>query len=152
MKLLWFMNDVLVIKSSRLGDRGAFDSRHSQYFERGLMTEFLAYRLTSTIRDNIQVYNLPKFDGHHKRAQPKVLQDHIAEIEVFSRKCHELVVVKLLKLFAIILELPDEDQLVKDHVYDVKGEDHLRYMHYKARSPEENEAVGELYTPGHTVS
>ena len=58
--------------------------------------------------------------------------------------------MKLLKLFAIMLELPDEDQLVREHQYDVKGEDHLRYMHYKARSAEENAQVGELYTPGHT--
>ena len=100
--------------------------------------------------DNVQVYNLPKFDGYHERAQPPVLRDHIKEIERFSRKCHSEVVVKLLRLFAIILELPDEDQLVKDHEYDVKGEDHLRYMHYAARSPELNAQVGELYSPGHT--
>lgn len=98
----------------------------------------------------MQVYNLPKFDGYHERAQPPVLQNHIKEIEAFSRKCHDQVVVKLLRLFAIILELPDEDQLVKDHEYDVKGEDHLRYMHYAARSPEVNKQVGELYSPGHT--
>ncbi|KAK0701927.1 hypothetical protein B0T26DRAFT_682022 [Lasiosphaeria miniovina] len=48
------------------------------------------------------------------------------------------VVVKLLRLFALLLELPDEDQLVRNHLYD-KGEDHLRYMHYAARSAEENE-------------
>lgn len=106
--------------------------------------------MTETVKDNVQVYNLPKFDGYHKRAQPAVLQNHIKEIEAFSRKCHEEVVVKLLRLFAIILELPDEEQLVKEHVYDVKGEDHLRYMHYAARSPELNAQVGELYSPGHT--
>lgn len=58
--------------------------------------------------------------------------------------------MKLLKLFAIFLGLPDEDQLVREHQYDVKGEDHLRYMHYAARSQEENKKVGELYSPGHT--
>jgi isopenicillin N synthase-like dioxygenase len=107
-------------------------------------------KLTETITDNVQVYNLPKFDGHHERPHPSVLQDNIEEIEAFSRKCHNEVVVKLLRLFAIILELPDEDQLVRDHEYDVKGEDHLRYMHYKARTPEENRQVGELYAAGHT--
>lgn len=79
-----------------------------------------------------------------------MIQDHIEEIETFSRKCHDLVVVKLLRLFAIMLELEDEDQLVKEHQYDVKGEDHLRYMHYQARSPELNKEVGELYSAGHT--
>lgn len=59
---------------------------------------------------------------------------------------------------------------MRDHQYDVKGEDHLRYMHYAARSVEESmyltarrhhghkadqeqfadKKVGELYSPGHT--
>ncbi|KAH8771608.1 hypothetical protein F5883DRAFT_456191 [Diaporthe sp. PMI_573] len=106
--------------------------------------------LGNGIKDNVQVYNIPKFDGFHKRKQPPVLEENIQEIEAFSRKCHEEVVVKLLKLFAIFLELPDEDQLVREHQYDVKGEDHLRYMHYAARSQEDNKKVGELYSPGHT--
>ncbi|KAJ5669565.1 Clavaminate synthase-like protein [Penicillium macrosclerotiorum] len=106
--------------------------------------------LGNGIKDNVQVYNIPKFDGYHQRQQPPVLSDHIAEIEDFSRKCHTEVVEKLLRLFAILLELPDEDQLVRDHQYDVQGEDHLRYMHYAARSAEENEKVGSLYSPGHT--
>ncbi|KAK3376196.1 hypothetical protein B0T24DRAFT_591877 [Lasiosphaeria ovina] len=102
------------------------------------------------VKDNIQVYNIPKFDGFHPRAQPAVIQEHIEEVEAFSRKCHSEVVVKLLRLFAILLELPDEDQLVRDHLYDVKGEDHLRYMHYAARSADENSKVGDLYAAGHT--
>ncbi|OTB00322.1 hypothetical protein M426DRAFT_237690 [Hypoxylon sp. CI-4A] len=106
--------------------------------------------LGNGIKDNVQVYNIPKFDGYHQRKQPPVLEANIKEIESFSRKCHDEVVVKLLRLFAILLELPDEDQLVRDHQYDVKGEDHLRYMHYASRSIEENNKVGDLYSPGHT--
>lgn len=45
------------------------------------------YRLVDGIKDNVQVYNIPKFDGHHLRQQPKVLQDNIEEIERFSRVC-----------------------------------------------------------------
>ncbi|KAJ5170442.1 uncharacterized protein N7500_003225 [Penicillium coprophilum] len=121
--------------------------------ERG---EYNSYRpagqriLGNGVKDNVQVYNIPKFDGHHERPQPFVLTENIKEIEIFSRKCHTEVVEKLLRLFAILLELPDEDQLVRDHQYDVKGEDHLRYMHYAARSAEDNKKVGELYSPGHT--
>ncbi|KAK4890328.1 hypothetical protein LTR27_010971 [Elasticomyces elasticus] len=107
-------------------------------------------QLKDNIKDNIQVYNLPKYDGYHKRAQPPVLQDHIAEIEDFSRACQTKVVEKLLVLIAIMLELPDENQLVEQHKYNDRGEDHLRYMHYAARSIEENRAVGDLYSPGHT--
>ncbi|KAI1866165.1 uncharacterized protein JN550_007854 [Neoarthrinium moseri] len=96
-------------------------------------------KVANGIKDNIQVYNIPKFDGFHKRQHASVLEQNIEEIEGFSRKCHSEVVVKLLRLFAVLLELPDEDQLVRDHQYDVKGEDHLRYMHYAARNPEENQ-------------
>jgi isopenicillin N synthase-like dioxygenase len=60
------------------------------------------------------------------------------------------VVLKLLRIFAVVLQLPSEDALVKDHACNDKGEDHLRYMHYSARSIEDNVKVGELYTPGHT--
>ncbi|CBF69585.1 hypothetical protein AN9499.2 [Aspergillus nidulans FGSC A4] len=62
------------------------------------------------------------------------------------RKCHTEVVEKLLRLFAILLELPDDDQLVRDHQYDVEGEDHLRYMHYAARGAEENKRAAEIYS------
>ncbi|KAE8309942.1 hypothetical protein BDV41DRAFT_567004 [Aspergillus transmontanensis] len=98
--------------------------------------------LGNGVKDNVQVYNIPKFDGYHQRQQPPILGDHLEEIEAFSRKCHTEVIEKLLRLFAILLELPDEDQLAKDHQYDVKGEDHLRYMHYAARGAEENKIVG----------
>ncbi|KAI9732601.1 MAG: hypothetical protein M1834_003937 [Cirrosporium novae-zelandiae] len=107
-------------------------------------------RLVDDIYDNVEVYNIPKFDGFHERKQPKVLQDHIDEIEAFQRKIHEEVVLKLLRIFAVVLELPDEEQLVKDHFYNERGEDHLRYMFYGHRTPEENKKVGELYSPGHT--
>ncbi|KAK5684326.1 hypothetical protein LTS10_004193 [Elasticomyces elasticus] len=114
------------------------------------LRQLISYGLKDNIKDNIQVYNLPKFDGYHKRAQPPVLQDHIAEIEDFSRACQTKVVEKLLVLIAIMLELPDENQLVEQHKYIDRGEDHLRYMHYAARSIGENRAVGDLYSPGHT--
>lgn len=87
---------------------------------------------------SIQVYNIPKFDGFHPREQPKVLQDNIAEIEKFSRACHSKVVLPLLELFAIVLELSPEatEHLLSSNAYDTEGEDHLRYMHYSARTPE----------------
>lgn len=105
--------------------------------------------LAPGITDNVQVYNIPKFDGRHQRQHPEVLQDSIEEIETFSRKCHSEVVVKLLKLFALLLEV-NEEFFIRDHVYDDFGEDHLRYMHYAARSAEVNAKIGELYVPGHT--
>jgi hypothetical protein len=66
------------------------------------------------------------------------------------QKCHSEVVEKLLRLFAIILELPDEDQLIHDHKYNDRGEDHLYYLHYAARSADENRRAGNHYGLGHT--
>ncbi|KAH6664094.1 putative UPF0676 protein [Halenospora varia] len=56
----------------------------------------------------------------------------------------------LLKLFAIILQLPDEDYLVKQHTYEKKSEDHFRYMLYRKRTPEEWAASGGGLGNGHT--
>ncbi|KAM3538907.1 hypothetical protein ARSEF1564_008175 [Beauveria bassiana] len=120
------------------------EGKHSGYTPAGLRV------LGNGIRDNIQRYKVSKFDGQHEKPQPRVIADNIAEIEAFTRKCHEEVVEKLLRLFAIFLELPDEDQLVRQHQYDINGEDHLDYMHYAARSAEENSKVGNLYSLGHT--
>jgi len=107
-------------------------------------------KLTEGLYSNIELYNIPKFDGFHKREHPQIFQDHIEEIEKFHRTIHEQVVLKLLRIFAIVLELPDEEQLAKGHKYDEKGEDHLRYMLYNKRTPEENQKLSELYVPGHS--
>lgn len=48
---------------------------------------------------------------------------------------------KLLVLFAIVLELPNEDYFAQSHRYDEKSDCHLRYMKYHRRSEEENEAL-----------
>lgn len=60
------------------------------------------------------------------------------------------MVEKLLRPLAIPLEIPFGNQVVNDHRYDVKGEDHLRYINYAAHSPFGNKQVGELCSPGHT--
>jgi isopenicillin N synthase-like dioxygenase len=65
---------------------------------------------------------------------PDLLKAHINEIEVFQRTLHANVVLPLLRLFAIVLQLPDEDYLVKQHTYDKKSEDHFRYMLYYPRT------------------
>lgn len=43
------------------------------------------YSIGNGIKDNIQVYNIPKFDGFHERQQPPVLEDNIKEIETFAK-------------------------------------------------------------------
>jgi isopenicillin N synthase-like dioxygenase len=109
-------------------------------------------RVNQPVKDNIEIYNIPKFtkDFEGKYQQPDLLKAHLPEIEVFSRALHSNVVVPLLRLFAIILQLPDEDYLVKQHTYDKKSEDHFRYMIYHQRTAEEHALSGYGQTTGHT--
>lgn len=71
------------------------------------------------------------------------------EIERFARHIHHSVVHKLLVLFAIVLELP-EDHFTASHRYDARSDCHLRYMKYHARTPEANAALGGVWVKGHT--
>lgn len=70
-------------------------------------------------------------------------------IEGFARHIHDEIVCKLLTLFAIILELP-EDYFLKVHRYDAKSDCHLRYMKYHRRTDSENEKAGGIWSKGHT--
>jgi len=56
---------------------------------------------------------------------------------------------KLLVLFAIVLELP-EDHFLKTHRYEQKSDCHFRYMKYHRRTPEENATLGNVWAKGHT--
>ncbi|ETW83498.1 hypothetical protein HETIRDRAFT_451065 [Heterobasidion irregulare TC 32-1] len=104
---------------------------------------------TEGIRDRVEVYNIPKFNGSFKHQHPKLIQDHIEEIEQFARALHSEVLDRLHVLLAIALELP-EDYFTKIHQYEVKSEDHLRYMKYGKMSPEENQKLGNIWGGGHT--
>ncbi|OAG10873.1 Clavaminate synthase-like protein [Paraphaeosphaeria sporulosa] len=108
--------------------------------------------LVASARDNIEVFNIPKFidDFKGKYNYPALLEAHIDEIEVFQRALHANVVLPLLRLFAIVLQLPDEDYLVKQHTYQKKSEDHFRYMIYYPRTDEEWAAAKNGATGGHT--
>lgn len=109
-----------------------------------------AYKNNS--RDNIEMYNFAKFteDFAGKYDHPDLIKAHLPEIEAFHRALHANVVVPLLRLFAIVLQLPDEDYLVKQHTYEKKSEDHYRYMLYHPRSEEEWAASGYGKGGGHT--
>ncbi|KAI9744923.1 MAG: hypothetical protein M1818_001849 [Claussenomyces sp. TS43310] len=104
------------------------------------------------VTSNIEVFNIPKFtkDFQGRYKQPDLLRAHLPEIETFSRALHSNVVLPLLRLFAIVLQLPDEEYLVRQHTYDTKSEDHFRYMLYHKRTPEEHAASGYGQTTGHT--
>jgi len=121
------------------------------------------------LRDNVEMYNVFKFIPELERSQPKVVQEHRAEIERFQRHIAQDVVQKLLVLIAIVLEMP-EDTLIEGHKYDDVSECHLyvdlplqsilemqvlkvlfrRYIIYRARTAEENAKYENLYSRGHT--
>lgn len=62
---------------------------------------------------------------------------------------HENVSFKILRLLALMLELP-EDQFVNGNRYEDECDSSIRYMLYHARSPEENRAFDDVYFRGHS--
>jgi isopenicillin N synthase-like dioxygenase len=104
------------------------------------------------VKDNVEMYNFAKFtkDFEGKYHHPDLIKTHLSEIETFHKALHSNVVLPLLRLFAIVLQLPDEEYLVKQHTYEKRSEDHFRYMIYHQRTPEEHEASGFGQTTGHT--
>lgn len=89
-------------------------------------------------------------DYEDKYGQPDLIQAHLPEIKVFQRALHENVVLPLLRLFAIILQLPDDEYLAKQHAFAEKSEDHFRYMLYHPRTEDEYKAVNYGKDGGHT--
>jgi len=101
------------------------------------------------IRDRMEMYNIPKFNGHFKHNHPQLIQEDIHEIETFARLLHSEVLDPLHTLLAIALELP-EDYFRNIHKYELKTEDHLRYMKNSKFTPEENAAIGNSWGLPHT--
>ena len=102
------------------------------------------------LRDNVEMYSVHKFLPKYERPHPDLILEHYAEIECFHRFVHEQIVYKLLRLIALLLELP-ESYLIPGHSYEGKSDCHLRYMMSRARpSAEENAKFDNIYTRGHT--
>ncbi|WYZ39870.1 hypothetical protein EsH8_IV_000211 [Colletotrichum jinshuiense] len=100
--------------------------------------------------DNTEIFNIPKFIPAYERPQPEVINQNRPEIEHFARHIHSQIVQKILTLFAIILELP-EDYFAARHRYDEALSDcHLRYMKYHARDTETNAKLDNVWVKGHT--
>ena len=118
---------------------------YSGYRPRGMI------ELKPGLRDSIEMYNVFKFVPQYDRDHPAVIRDHLAEVERFHRHIHENIVYKLLRLIAIVLELPSEDALIEGHSYEGNSDCHLRYMMSRARRDVNfNAAVDNIYTRGHS--
>lgn len=119
--------------------------------------DFRGYKPQSTgsavlaARDNDERYNIPKFTAEHSsRPHPPLIRAHWDEIRAFSRKVHDSLLLPLLRLFAHVLELPDEEHLAQRHRYAAEGLEYLRYMKYHPRSPAADAAAGNVWARGHT--
>ena len=45
----------------------------------------LSFDEKTGLRDRVEMYNIPKFTEHFEHKHPKIISDHIAEIEEFAR-------------------------------------------------------------------
>ncbi|KAJ7634678.1 Clavaminate synthase-like protein [Roridomyces roridus] len=103
----------------------------------------------NNIRDQIEIFNIPKFNGDFDHSHhPAVVAEKLEEVEEFARSLHSEVLDPLYVLLAIALELP-EDYFTNIHKYEVKSEDHLRYMRYSKYPPEINAKLSN-WSYGHT--
>lgn len=101
------------------------------------------------VRDNVESYNHAKFTESNV-AEPRhpFFEAYTPEIEAFSRRALS-VADRILRLFAIILELP-EGFFADAHRYDDPSDDHLRYMCYHPRSAEDDAKVDNTWARAHT--
>ncbi|GAA5994455.1 uncharacterized protein JCM10292_002074 [Rhodotorula paludigena] len=105
----------------------------------------------TSIKNNIEMLNHPKDTEVLANDQLtfNFLEPYKPEISAFSRKVHERILDPLLRLFALLLELP-EDYLSAPHAYNKASDDHLRHMVYHPHSPEDSATLGNQYVVGHT--
>ncbi|ODV81371.1 flavonol synthase [Suhomyces tanzawaensis NRRL Y-17324] len=103
------------------------------------------------VRDNLETFNIAKFtlDGRFSQYHANdFIQNHQRKLEHISRKAFG-VADKLLRLFALILEL-DEDYFVSRHLYDDPSDDSLRYIKYTPRTAEDDAQVENIWSRAHT--
>ena len=118
--------------------------------------DFIGYQpcgnreLKPGVRGNNELYNIPRFgENAPKRKHPRTILEHWNRIEWFSRYIHGQIVMKLLRLFEIVLQLP-ENHFGVLHGYDENHSSYLRYMKYHARTPEQSAALDNIFLRGHT--
>ncbi|KAF9015818.1 Clavaminate synthase-like protein [Hymenopellis radicata] len=103
----------------------------------------------SGLRDRVEIYNIPSaIQRRLPQVHPPVVEENIKVVEEFARSLHSEVLDPLFVLLAIALELP-EDHFTNIHRYEVKSEDHLRYMKYSKYTPEESAKL-KTWSYGHT--
>ncbi|KZO99477.1 Clavaminate synthase-like protein [Calocera viscosa TUFC12733] len=101
----------------------------------------------------VEVFNMPKLSRIFNQAHPRLVKDHVVEVEEFVRSLHSEVLDHLVTLLAIAVELP-ENYFIDMHKYNQNSENHLHYLTYGKYTSRENkqlEALGSrrLWDGGH---
>lgn len=96
--------------------------------------------------DQIENFNVNRDMTLH--TQPKALEPYRLEIQSFIETVHKDILYKVLRLFALALQISDEDFFVKLHDYNKHDESWFRWMEYydENSSKEDND---NLWLGGH---
>ena len=77
----------------------------------------------------------PGYLSESVEALPPYWRQHVDKIEAFKHSCHSLV-IKLLRCFALAMDLPDQDYFAKAHAEDAGNGNQFRMLCYPARQNE----------------
>ncbi|KAH8898119.1 Clavaminate synthase-like protein [Thozetella sp. PMI_491] len=97
--------------------------------------------------DRIENFNINRDMSLHE--QPSALKPYRSEIQTFVDSVHKDVLYKLLRLFALALELESEDFFVKLHSYEKHDESWFRWMEYYDDNSISDEAGKTPWLGGH---
>lgn len=99
------------------------------------------------VKDQIEQYNWNR--DLTLREHPSTFKPFVAETQELNDTLHKIILYRLLTLFAISLDLP-EDFLVNLHKYEVHDESWLRYMiYFHEHKPEDMVKTQGVWLKGH---
>ncbi|KAF2101718.1 Clavaminate synthase-like protein [Rhizodiscina lignyota] len=105
------------------------------------------WNVGSDAKDRIENFNVYRVMSQNE--QPRALEPYRHEIQDFIDFIHKDILKKLLTLFALALELADEDYFVNAHSYEGHDESWLRYMEYEAHHDDRDSGGKTLWLNGH---
>ncbi|KAF7342898.1 Flavonol synthase [Mycena sanguinolenta] len=100
-------------------------------------------------RENLEILNLRKFTPSVDIERHTFVKLHETEFAGFQKLVFDVVITKIFILLAIMLELP-ENHFSDMHSFEKESEDNLRFIKYKPRTLEEDQAVNNQWLAGHT--
>ncbi|KIR37443.1 hypothetical protein I352_00759 [Cryptococcus deuterogattii MMRL2647] len=126
----------------------AIDAKNGGYL--GYRAPYERTIADTDVLDNMELVNIPKYTDDYK-GYPRhdIFKAHEAVIAEFHRKCWHQIAKPLFVLFALAMELP-ENYFVERHEYGKPSQDHLRYMQYHPRTPEDDVKCNNLWSWAHT--